>query len=278
MPLVRVNGTELFYEMEGRGDPLLLLHGSGLDHACFRPWLDPLARDATLVRLDLRGCGQSAPLDDAFEGNRTWIEDVEAVRRALGLPRAVLLGHSYGGCLALEFALRFPEAVRGLILDSAYPAFDYPDVIQDRLRRLATPAQQAAFAEVLGGPLADDAAARRFWGTVAPLYFHRWDESFRERLLDRIIYRADAFSKLVHLCLPSYDVVPRLEEISAPTLVLQGRHDFIVPTEQGSGRIVRGIRGSERMIFEASGHWAYVEENAAYLDVVGRWLCALPRA
>src|SRR6059058_5889365 len=103
--LVPINGTEIFYEELGRG--ILVMHGGlGFDHTYFRPFLDPLAEQGRLVYYDHRIYGRSGrpPLETLT--HEQLVEDAEALRRHLGLGQMVLIGHSYGGFLAQELALR----------------------------------------------------------------------------------------------------------------------------------------------------------------------------
>ena len=110
----------IYYKTIGRGRPLLLLHGGpGSTHDYFLPWVLPLARDRQLVLIDERGSGQSQRLEDHRQYNlETMAADVEAVRVALGLGQIDLLGHSFGGILAQEVAIRYPASIRRLILAS----------------------------------------------------------------------------------------------------------------------------------------------------------------
>jgi pimeloyl-ACP methyl ester carboxylesterase len=120
----------LFTERMGDGPPMLVMHGGlGFDHCCFRPWLDALAGNATLIYYDHRGNGRSVePADwDSF-GLAEWTADADAVRAAHGADRLVVLAHSCGVFLALEYARRFPERVAGLVLCCGAPALDYPEM------------------------------------------------------------------------------------------------------------------------------------------------------
>ncbi len=101
----------IYYVEFGKGPPLVVLHGGpGADHTYFLPWLLPLARTHRLIFIDERGSGRSERLQDAskytVEGN---VEDIEAVRVALGLGKISLLGHSCGGVLAEAYALKYQE-------------------------------------------------------------------------------------------------------------------------------------------------------------------------
>lgn len=141
--LVAVRDTELFVTTTGTGPPMLVMHGGlGIDHTCLRPWLDALGDIAELVFYDHRGNGRSArpPLDEV--DHATWVADADALRERLGHDQVVVLGHSYGGFLAMRYALAHPGRVRGLVLVSTAATMRHWDRI---LARLATPAL------VLGG-------------------------------------------------------------------------------------------------------------------------------
>src|SRR5215213_7024615 len=194
MPLAHLNGTELFYIEVGEGTPCLMMHGGlGFDHTSLHPWFDPLSDVMRLVYYDHRANGRSGrpPLKTlTFE----WLcADADALREHLGFEEVTVLGHSYGGFIALEYALRYPER------------------------------------------------------------------------LGRLILLAFAFG------LERWSVVPRLGEVSVPTLILVGRDDFICPPSQAK-IMHEGIPHSELVVFERSGHFPYIEEPEAFFDAVRGWL------
>ena len=277
--LAQINGTELFYTTHGRGRPLLLMHGGlGLDHTYFRPWLDALAGEAQLIYYDHRGNGRSAR-PQSFDGitHDTWIADADALREHLGLERIVLLGHSYGGFLAQQYALRYGDRLDGLILCGTAPAMDYPEVIFANAQARATPAQFELVVNGLSGPTPDDERLREIWGEIASLYFHHYDDERGRAMLERITYSAAAFNHSFFNCLPAFNTLNRLHEISAPTLILAGRHDWITPPTQGAERIHAALKDSKLVVFEDSGHFPFIEEQAGFLSVVAEWLAALSR-
>jgi len=111
---------------------MLLMHGGlGLDHSAFPPYFDNLGDLLTLIYYDHRGNGRSAR-PDSFEAitHATWVDDADALRAQLGYEQIILFGHSYGGFLAQEYALRYPERLAGLILCCTAPAIDYMPLIQ----------------------------------------------------------------------------------------------------------------------------------------------------
>src|SRR6266851_934797 len=119
---VDAGGVLIYYKSLGHGDPLLILHGGpGASHDYFLPYLLPLARRNRLVFIDERGSGRSEKLDDASAYTvENMVEDVEAVRRGLGLGTIALLGHSFGGVLAQAYAFKYQASLSHLILCSTF--------------------------------------------------------------------------------------------------------------------------------------------------------------
>lgn len=114
---INVNGIELFYEKEGSGPPLILLHGNGEDHHIFDEAAAVLAKNWTLYRLDSRGHGQSTRVEELHYEDLA--EDVIRLIQALELERPVLYGFSDGGIVGILTALRAPDLLSGMIISGA---------------------------------------------------------------------------------------------------------------------------------------------------------------
>jgi proline iminopeptidase len=115
-----VNGTKLWFESEGEGEPLLLIAGGpGFSHSYFHPYFSTLAGSFRVIYFDAFGRGKSDraknPAEYTFDRD---VQDVEGLRVALGLGKINVLGHSYGGMVAEAYALRFPASVHKLILSN----------------------------------------------------------------------------------------------------------------------------------------------------------------
>jgi proline-specific peptidase len=121
---VDANGAFIYYAEFGWGSPLLIVHGGpGASHDYFLPWQVPLGRTHRLIFIDERGSGRSERLEDVHQYTvENMVEDVEAVRNALGLGKISLLGHSYGGVLAQAYALKYQENLSHLVLASTFPS------------------------------------------------------------------------------------------------------------------------------------------------------------
>jgi proline iminopeptidase len=269
MPVTHVNGTDLFYLEVGTGVPCLVMHGGlGMDHTYLHPWLNPLDDTMHLVYYDHRGNGRSGrpPIETLTLAQ--FAADADALRAHLGSDKVSVLGHSYGGFIALEYALRCPTHLSHLILVDTAPAFNYgEEVIANARLKGATEEMMT----VLNAPNpTDDAEMQRALQVIAPLYFHLYDANLSNRMFGETVWSASAGARGEQL-MAEYNVTPRLREVRVPTLILVGRDDFICPPTQAV--IMRdGIPNSELVIFEQSGHVPYLEEPDAFFAAIRDWL------
>jgi proline iminopeptidase len=270
----RINDTTLFYASVGEGRPLLVMHGGlGWDHTYLRPWLDALGGQAEVIYYDHRGNGRSAaPEDWSAVDHATWADDADALRAHLGFERIILFGHSYGGFLALEYALRHPDRLHGLILCGAGPVFEHQEAVVANAQERGTPEQVETISELLSGPVNSDADLEAGVETILPLYFHRPDEAPLDAIVDEMTFRADAFNRAFFHCLPQYDVRDRLAAIDVPALVLGGRHDWVQPPAYSVEPLHDALPHAEKAIFERSGHCPFIEEPDVFAEVVTDWL------
>lgn len=268
MPVAHLNGTELFYVEVGQGPPCLVMHGGlGFDHTMLHPWLDPLGEQMRLVYYDHRGNGRSGRPPSETLTFEQLCSDADALRDYLGFEQVGVMGHSYGGFIALEYALRYPERLSHLILFDTAPATDHGEEIMANLNRKgATQEQMEAFGS---SPESDD-GLWRMWKLIEPLYFYNYDAELAGRLFGKTVMSAEA-SRAGDALLGGWDLTSRLGEISAPTLILVGQDDFICPPSRAK-IMHEGIPDSELAVFENSGHMAYVEEPEAFLDTIRSWL------
>jgi proline iminopeptidase len=265
--------VNLFREVLGAGRPLVALHGGfGHDHNAFRPWLEALPVE--LILPDLRGCGQS-PREGLEQASlATLAQDLDELRGQLGRERWIVLGHSFGAYLALEYAHGFPDRVDALILVGGAPALDYPDVIGANLAARGTPGQAALLQKAMSQQLDSDEEFRQGWNTILPLYFRNLDPAIARDMDARATYSAPALFHRFRM-LSQFSALPWLGDVQAPALVLAGRHDWIAPPAQGAERLARGLPDASLVIFEESGHYPFVEENARFLSVVREFIADL---
>ncbi|MGZ3626305.1 MAG: alpha/beta fold hydrolase [Ktedonobacteraceae bacterium] len=270
----QINGNQVYYTAIGQGRPMLFMHGgSGLDHTYFRPWLDTLSDQAQLIYYDQLGQGRSTR-PESYEdiSMSTWADEADALRASLGFDRIILLGHSFGGFIAQEYALRHGDHLDGLILCDTAPVLDYQDVIMANAQSRGTPEQVQAVIAGLSAPVADDASFQQLWTTILPLYFNTYDPEVAKQMDDATQYSAQGFNQGMGVCLPTFNVLSRLGEITVPTLVMAGRHDWITPPAQAAERLHAQLPNAKLVIFEDSGHFPFIEENNAFVTTVQDWI------
>jgi proline iminopeptidase len=120
--LMEVNGTQLYVVKEGKGEPLLIIHGGpGLNMTYMEPWLAPLKKKYTLIFFDQRSMGQSAlSVKDSMD-LPVFARDIEAIRTKLGVGPVHVLTHSFGSFFGIYYAANYPESVTSLIMMSPVP-------------------------------------------------------------------------------------------------------------------------------------------------------------
>lgn len=119
MPTVETNGFETYYERRGDGDPVVFVHGLGLDHRLWLPQFAALEDEYETVAYDYRGHGRTGPTETSEYSISLLAEDLRALVEALGLENPVLCAHSYGGLVAAEYAIQYPDDVSGLVFADA---------------------------------------------------------------------------------------------------------------------------------------------------------------
>ena len=268
MANAELNGTSIWYEQEGTGPPCLVLHGGlGVDHALYQGTLTPLGERLRLVYLDHRGNGRSGRPPDGTITMEQLADDAAALARHLGLEHVVVLGHSYGGFVAQELALRQPELVSALLLIDTTPgqlgATESPDDDQGP----PPPPELVEAMSII--PSSDDelAAGMR---DMFRFYLHRLDPAEIEPVLAATIFDVGAMIRGFEV-LAGWSAVDRLPSITAPTLVLAGRHDPVTSWPQ-SVRIASRIPGAELVVLEDSGHMPWLDEPDRFFEVVVDWL------
>ncbi len=276
MPIAYLNDTDLFYTEHGSGIPCLAMHGGlGLDHMHLRAW-DVFGNFLHLVYYDHRHNGRSGrpPLETVTHAQLA--DDAEALRQHLGLKQVAVFGHSYGGFIALEYALRYPQSVSHLILADTAPAWNYVEEIgQNAVSMGATPEMM----EALAATPENDEEFKNMMKVLAPLYFYRITPEIQvelDGLADNTIFCATVGQHQESL-LETYNVTSRLSQITCPTLILVGRHDFICPPSQAQ-IMHKGIPNSRLVEFENSGHFPWVEEREKFIQAVKDWFEIVWRA
>jgi proline iminopeptidase len=274
MTTMSIRGADLFVEVVGHGDPLLLMHGGpGLDHWSLAPFRECADR-FTLVFYDHRCNGRSTgvPVETMTWDNLT--ADADALRERLGFERWAVLGHSFGGNVALEYALRYPDRLSHLVLldtggDPRWPREYAPALLA---RRGYDPAAVRAVRRFFTGRIAPDemsSTALRFLGA----YYHRAITGIPREVVHgwRTKPRPEALIFAGAHLFDGWSVMDRLGEIRVPTLVMAGRDDFLYPPES-QALLAAGIPGARLEIIERAGHNPHTERPAETIAALRRFL------
>ena len=273
--MVPIRDVSLFVKVMGQGSPLLLMHGGpGLDHTTLSS-LGPLADQFTLIFYDHRCNGRST---GAAVESMTWdnlTADADALRETLGFDDWAVLGHSFGGNVALEYALRYPARVTQLLLldtcaDAWWAQHNAPEILRKRGYRAATVRAARRF---YNGQLAPAEVRRIVFRFLGAYFYHLGLLSLPQALIAalRMKRRPDAHVFAFSELLTGWSVMDRLSQIEVPTLVLAGRYDFLFPPEH-QAILADRLPNAQLEIIERAGHNAHAEEAAVVIDIVRHFL------
>lgn len=275
-----VNDTELYFDVEGpelavedgtirRLPTIVVLHGGpGFDQGYLRPGLRALASDAQLVFVDLRGQGRSAKAAVESCTLEQMADDVAALCRQLGIERPTVFGHSAGGFVALQLALRHPDVPAGLILcDSAptlaaLPDDDPPPSLAERGGPEAVAAAERLFAGDFSA-----AALQAFERLVIPHYAAPAHSDLPARLMSLSTLNPEVAGYFFSELAAHYDLRERLSEVTVPTLVIVGRYDWVCPPA-ASRAIADAIPGARLVELPDAGHFAFSETPEPFLHAL----------
>jgi proline iminopeptidase len=277
---VQINGAEL--EVEVLGDPaapvLIAHHGAPGIGSRNEPKASfgALADTYRVIVFDARGSGESS--DTPPYTHAQWVADVDALREWAGVEQIVMAGGSYGGFIALEYALAHPDRVRALVLRDTAAADTFRATARERaLNTDRTTIDMELFDRSFTGQVRDNADFKETWKAILPLYDYDYDPASVEAKADAPIYHYQTHNYAFSTNLPAYDLTARLGEIPAPTLVTVGRVDWITPVA-ASEQLAAGLPNAQLAIFEKSGHSPQIEERDAWLATVREFLAKVEAA
>jgi pimeloyl-ACP methyl ester carboxylesterase len=263
--IVQILGTHLHVRDSGpkTASAIILLHGFGASLHTWEPWASVLQQDYRVIRLDLAGSGLSEPDTTGDYTDARTIALLEALMNRLGVDRANVIGNSIGGRIAWKFAAAYPQRVRKLVLVSpdgfASPDFAYgekptvPAFV--KLLRYALPKAlvRMNIAAAYGDPaaLTEETVDRYYDLMLAPGVRQAMIERMEQSILE--------------------DPVPQLRSINAPTLLIWGEKDALIPF-QNAGDYLRNLPDAKLVSFRALGHVPQEEAPSLSLPPVQTFL------
>src|SRR3984885_4503902 len=251
MPVVQANGIEMYYEVQGEGEPLVLIPYLAADQACYAFQVAEYAKHYTCYTVDLRGAGRSSKPDGIYT-TELFADDVAAFMEAAGIGRAHIFGLSLGAAAGLWLAAKYPERVKSLSLHSAWTASDpFLRAVVEGWQIIAQ--ALASVPEMIIQGIFP-------WCFTPELYAARPDyiDSLDEFVRSRPMPPVDALLRQSGAVL-AHDATAVLGSIQAPTLITFGRHDQVTSTRFAEP-LISAIPDTELIVFEDCAH-APIYEN-----------------
>jgi pimeloyl-ACP methyl ester carboxylesterase len=258
------NGIKTNYLEAGKGDPVVLIHGSGPGVTSYANWrlvLPALAENFRVLAPDMVGFGFSERPANIEYGVQTWADQVVGLMDTLELPKAHLVGNSFGGAIALRIATQHPDRVGKLVLMGS---MGVPFPITEGLERvwgyepsfenMRKVLDVFAYSREL---VNDELAEVRYRGSIQPGFQESFAAMFpapRQRWVEAMCTPEDEIRRLPHR-----------------TLIVHGREDQVIPV-QTSLRLEELIDNADLSVFSHCGHWSMIERTADFNRAVSAFL------
>jgi 3-oxoadipate enol-lactonase len=260
-----INGSRLFYEIAGSGDPLVLVHAGIADHRMWDDQVAAFAQHYRVIRYDMRGFGQSAPVDADFAHHH----DLYQLLGTLGVDRAHLIGCSKGGRTAMDLALEHPDMVRSLVTVCSSPGGmqaegDPPPIMGELIA-----ADEAGDLDRL------NELEVRLWVDGSHRTPDKVNSAIRERVreMNRIALHNEGVSTGTEQSLEP-PAIDRLEAITMPVLVVTGDLD-VPPTQQAARIMGERIPNARTAVIENTAHLPNMERPDEFNRIVLEFLAEL---
>lgn len=264
MPVAKVSDINLYYEIQGSGDPLLLIMGYGMASGNWFAIRDRLAKEHRIILFDNRGTGRSDKPDMPYT-TQMMAGDAAGLLDVIGVDRANVFGVSMGGMIAQEFALTYPERVRNLILGCTGCGVSK-----------SVPPTPEAMSFLFGPELAKLPVDERALRMVPWL----WNQDFIDKnpaAVKRVVTTVTEYPTppYAYACqgnaVMTFESYDRLPQIKAPTLVICGTKDRLIPSEN-SKILASRIPGAELAVIENAGHGFITDSTDESAGIVLQFL------
>ncbi len=265
MPKVQVGNVGLYYEEHGAGEPLMLVPGFGTGLWIWYRQIPALAEHFRVIAFDPRGVARSDKPDEPIR-MRGYADDVAALLEALNVESAHVLGASFGGFVAQEFALAYPERTRGLVL--CCTSFGGPR------HRPPAPETLQAIASTKGLNT-EERVRENLLLAFSPAFVAEHADEVERVIALRAENEVPEYAYLRQLqAAMAFDAEARVEGISSPTLVITGDADVIVPHEN-SANLAAKIPGAKLRVMEGGSHTFFIERPEEFNSAVVEFIRSL---
>ncbi|HKL17889.1 MAG TPA: alpha/beta fold hydrolase [Halalkalibaculum sp.] len=275
--LIPVNGTELYVKAIGSGEPVIVVHGGPvLDHSYLYHHLEPLSKDYRLIFFDQRLSGRSsADIDSADISLNAFIEDIEALRKELNFGKVHILGHSWGGLLAMKYAIRYPDhVIKLMLINSMAPT---SKLWQKEVAVLASSSSRADSLQrqkIMQSRNFRENKPQAIEKLLELSFKNQFYDPENAALLDLFVpedymKRSRLFGNLMPY-LSSYDLTDELRKLNIPTLIMYGRAE---PAADISGPVLnRLITNATFTLIDESGHFPFIEQPMKFRETVSNFI------
>ena len=267
----KINGTNLYFSVKGKGDYLLVIHGGpGLNHSYFKPYLNPLENTFKVVYYDQRACGKSStPASDSIS-LKFLVDDIEGIRKVLKTEKINILAHSWGVVLAIQYGLQYPGRISKLILsDPVMLSREYDQEAAALVQKKSTKEDSVVRAKIVSdGNLDTKDYEELFRLSFNPSAYNRDNVAkINLNLPDNFGVANNAlFTGLMKDPSMNANLYDSLPSLKFPVLVIHGQAD-VVPLSAVK-RLKENLPKAQLEVFERSGHFPFVEESVLYNEKV----------
>ncbi|HEY49067.1 MAG TPA: alpha/beta hydrolase [Dehalococcoidia bacterium] len=255
MPIANINGINLFYKVHGRGEPLVLITGLGGGHGAWFFQLRSFKKHFQCITMDNRGIGRTDKPSEHYT-LRTMADDIAGLMNYLGIDKAHVVGISMGGMISQEVAINHPERVKKLVLGCTAATTSGTGGVHSDLMEALGIGEDATEADI------DTVSFKRIINNVIPLGFNKRFSKIFIVPFAKIYMKRLAGEGIVgqFKAIMSHNTLDRLHLIKAPTLVITGTADRLVPPESSdilasqipNARLVKVEGGSHSFLVEMS--------------------------
>lgn len=269
MPSIKAGDINLEYFIEGSGPPLLMIMGfAGSAKDWGEPFLDLLRKQFTIIRFSNRGTGKSDRVTQPFT-IRTMADDTANLLDALEIEHPHVLGISMGGMIAQELAINYPQKVNGLVLGCTTTGPAHGAMATPETMTLMAPTPEMSPEQII----------RRAWGALVSPGFVESGLSFLETMLRLELTEPTPMQTLGMQmgAIMQHDTYDRLPQIKAPTLVIHGDADVLMPPANRD-ILAKQITGSEKQTINGAAHMFFWEQPQKAAGQITEFLSRVPAA
>jgi proline iminopeptidase len=277
----QVNGVELYFRALGKGEPIIVLPGGpGLDASYLHPSLDPLSANFRLISYDPRSAGKSKGVMDTLRLTADqFVEDLEGLRQSFGINKMHLMGHSYGGLLAMLYASKYPQHLYSLTLISSGAADTSMARTQAKTadERLSLQDKEAVAKMTAAGYFNTDTGRIKLFNILWKPYV--FDQQNVKLIKNAVGDNTFGIMKHVPKSTQGYILYDKLYQhllsLSIPTLIIHGDYDP-VPLAAAE-KNYKSIKGSELVVLKDCGHFPFIEQQQKFMKIVLGFLQSLKK-